>query len=490
MKTSPIPANAARMSFPPPTHLRSAGAGLSVSVSKPRLVPVIPETLYARTNDDVWIAYQTLGEGPVDLIVVNSWVSHLEIFWEQPRFVQMLNAFAKGARVINFDKRGTGLSDRISGVPDFEDRMDDIRAVLDAAGSERATLFGWGEGAALATLFAATHPERAAGLILSGGNARMTWAPDYPWGLTEDVWTKEHARIPEIWGKEKFGREWAEMSFLLGPNDPDDPELFRWAARWARYSAAPGDMLAFDRVWARTDVRDILPTIQVPTSVIHRQGDDPGEAEYVASRIPGAELLSLPGAHRVVWMGDLDELDEAVHAFLGSIQHEQAAFDRVLATVLFTDIVDSTSQSAAMGDQAWGKVQDAHDQIVRAQLARFRGREIRTMGDGFLATFDGPARAVRCAQSITAAVRPLGIEIRAGLHTGEIELVGDDISGLAVAIGARVGALAGASQILVSSTVRDLVVGSDINLEDRGSHSLKGVPGEWELYEVGRNQPL
>jgi class 3 adenylate cyclase len=372
-------------------------------------VAVIPETLYARTSDDVWIAYQTLGDGPVDLILVSSWVSHLEIFWEQPRFVQMLSSLAKGARVINFDKRGTGLSDRISGVPDFEDRMDDIRAVLDAAGSERATLFGWGEGAALAALFAATHPERAAGLILSGGNARMTWAADYPWGMTEDVWTREHARIPQIWGREKFGREWAEMSFLLGSNEPDDPELFRWAAKWARYSAAPGDMLAFDRV---------------------------------------------------------------------------------LATVLFTDIVDSTSQSAAMGDQAWGKVQDAHDQIVRAQLARFRGREIRTMGDGFLATFDGPARAVRCAQSITAAVRPLGIEIRAGLHTGEIELVGDDISGLAVAIGARVGALAGASQILVSSTVRDLVVGSDINLEDRGLHSLKGVPGEWQLYEVGRNQAL
>jgi class 3 adenylate cyclase len=448
---------------------------------------VTPETLYAKTSDDVWIAYQTLGEGPVDLIVVFAWVSHLEVYWEQPRIARMLGSFAKDARVITFDKRGTGLSDRISRVPDLEARMDDIRAVMDAVGSERATLFGMGDGAALAALFAATYPERSAGLILYGGNARMTWAPDYPWGLTEDAWIREHARIPEIWGRERYGREWAEISLLLERGDPDDPELFRWAAKWARYSAAPGDMLAFDHMWAHTDVRDILPAIQVPATVIHGERRDPGEAEYVASRIPGAKLHALSGARRVAWMSDLDELSEAVHTFLGSIQHEQAAFDRLLATVLFTDIVDSTSQSAAMGDQAWGRVQDGHDRIVRAQLARFHGREIRKMGDGFLATFDGPGRAVRCAQAIAAAVPELGIEIRAGLHTGEIELADGDISGLAVAIGARVGALAGASEILVSSTVRDLVVGSGINLEDRGAHALKGVPDEWHLYAVTAN---
>src|SRR4029077_11314717 len=401
-----------------------------------------PETLYAKTTDDVWIAYQILGDAPVDLIVVNAWVSHLEVDWEQPRIAQMLRSFGNDARVIVFDKRGTGLSDRISRVPDLEARMDDIRAVMDAAGSTRATLLGLGDGAALAALFAATYPERSAGLILFEGNARMTWAPDYPWGLPEDVWIREHARIPEIWGRELYGREWAEMSLLLERNEPDDPELFRWAAKWARYSAAPGDMLAFDHMWAHTDVRDILPAIQVPTSVIHKRGGDPGEAEYVASRIPGAKLVPLDGARRVAWMSDLDELSGAVHAFLGSIQHEQAAFDRLLATVLFTDIVESTSQSAALGDQAWGKVQDEHDRIVRAQLARFRGREIRKMGDGFLATFDGPGRAVRCAQAIVAAVNPLGIEVRAGLHTGEIELTDGDIAGLAVAIGARVGALA------------------------------------------------
>jgi class 3 adenylate cyclase len=307
--------------------------------------------------------------------------------------------------------------------------------------------------------------------------------------LTEDEWIKDHARIPEIWGSERHAREWAEMSLLLGPHDADDPELLRWAAKWARYSAAPGDMLAFDQMWAQTDVRDILPVIQVPTSVFHGESDEAGEAEYVASKIAGAKLLPLRGAHGVAWMGDLDALNEAVRGVLASVRHEQAAFDRVLATVLFTDIVDSTSQSAAMGDRAWSEVQGAHDQVVRALLARFRGREIRRMGDGFLATFDGPGRAVRCAQALTEAVRPLGIEIRAGLHTGEIELAGDDVAGLAVAIGARVGALAGASEVLVSSTVKDLVVGSGIELEDRGAYSLKGVPEEWNLYAVERADP-
>jgi class 3 adenylate cyclase len=448
---------------------------------------VIPETLYAETNDGVWVAYQTLGEGPVDLVVVHEWVSHLEVFWEQPLIAQMITSLAKGARVITFDKRGTGLSDRISKVPDLEARMDDIRAVMVSAESERATLLGLGDGAALAALFAATYPERSAGLILYGGNARMRWAPDYPWGLAEDVWIKEHKRIPEIWGREQYGREWSEMSLLLDPGEPDDPELFRWAARWARYSAAPGDMLVFDHMWAHTDVREILPSIQVPTTVVQWGDSDPGEAEYVASRIPGARLLRLPGARRVAWRSDLDELSGAVHGFLGSIQHEQAAFDRLLATVLFTDIVDSTSQSAAMGDEGWGKVQEGHDRIVRAQLARFRGREIRTMGDGFLATFDGPARAVRCAQAIIAAMPALGIEVRAGLHTGEIEFSDGDISGLAVAIGARVGAHAAAQEVLVSSTVKDLVVGSGISLRDRGTHELKGVPGGWHLFAVAPN---
>jgi class 3 adenylate cyclase/pimeloyl-ACP methyl ester carboxylesterase len=448
---------------------------------------VIPETLYAKTSDDVWIAYQVVGTGAVDLILVKSWVSHLEVYWEQPRYANMVRSLAKNARVIDFDKRGTGLSDRVSRVPDLEARMDDIRAVMDAAGSGRAVLFGWGDGAALAALFAATYPDRTAALILNGGGAKTAWSADYPWGMRNEDWLEEHERMPEIWGRERHAREWAEMSLLLGPHDADDPELLRWVAKWARYSAAPGNMLAFDRMWLETDVRDILPTIQVPTVVTCKEGVNSEEAGWVASRIPGARVLPLAGDHRVVWMGDLEELSGAVGAVMRSARDEDADFDRLLATVLFTDIVDSTSQSAAMGDHAWRSVQDGHDHIVRAQLARCRGREIRRMGDGFLATFDGPGRAVRCAQAISGAVRPLGIEIRAGLHTGEIRLAGEDIEGLAVAIGARVGALAGPSEVLVSSTVRDLVAGSGLELEDRGLHSLKGVPDEWRLFAVAAN---
>ncbi len=440
--------------------------------------------MYARTVDDVWIAYQVFGDVPRDLVLVNAWVSHLEIMWEQPRFRSMVEAFSQDARVINFDKRGTGLSDRISRVPDLEARMDDIRAVMDAAGSKRATLFGWGDGGALAALFAATYPERSAGLVLFDGNARMTWAPDYPWGLSEDDWNREHARIPTIWGTREHAREWAEMSWLMDSGDPDDPELLDWAARWARYSAAPGDMLVFDRMWAQTDVRNILSAIQVPTSVLYGEGKDPSQAEHVAAMISGAQVVGVKGGQGLVWAGDVDELRGAVGSFLASIRDEESAFDRVFATVMFTDIVDSTAQSAELGDQGWGKVQDAHDAVVRAQLARFNGREIRKMGDGFLATFDGPGRAVRCAQAISESVKPLGIEIRAGLHAGEIELVDGDIAGIAVAIGARVGALAGASEVLVSSTVRDLVAGSSIELEDRGTPTLKGVPGEWQVYAV------
>jgi class 3 adenylate cyclase len=448
---------------------------------------VIPEILYAKTSDDVWIAYQVVGAGAVDLIIVKSWVSHLEVYWEQPRYATMVHNLAKDARVIDFDKRGTGLSDRVSQVPDLEARMDDIRAVMDAAGSSRAVLFGWGDGAALAALFAATYPHRTAGLILNGGSAKTAWSADYPWGLRHEDWIRDHARMPEIWGSERHAREWAEMSLLLGSHDADDPELLRWAAKWARYSAAPGDMLAFDRMWLETDVREILSTIQVPTVVTCKEGVNSEEAKWVASRIPRARLLPLAGGHRVVWMGDPDELSEAVGAVMRSVRDEDADFDRLLATVMFTDIVDSTSQSAAMGDHAWRTVQEGHDQIVRAQLARCRGREIRRMGDGFLATFDGPGRAVRCAQAISGAVRPLGIEIRAGLHTGEIQLAGDDIEGLAVAIGARVGALAGPSEVLVSSTVKDLVAGSGLTLEDRGLHALKGVPDEWRLFAVAAN---
>jgi class 3 adenylate cyclase len=274
------------------------------------------------------------------------------------------------------------------------------------------------------------------------------------------------------------------MSWLIDSGAPDDPELLEWAARWARYSAAPGDMLMFDQMWAQTDVRDILPAIQVPTSVLYRDGGDRSEAEHVAAMIPGAQLVGVKGGRRLVWTGDIDQLREALASFLASIRSDQAAFDRVFATVMFTDIVDSTAQSAELGDLAWGELQDRHDRVVRAQLARFRGREIKKMGDGFLATFDGPGRAVRCAQAIAEGVKPLGIEIRAGLHAGEIDLADGDVAGIVVATAARVGALAAANEVLVSSTIKDLVAGSSIGLEDRGTHVLKGVPGEWRLYAV------
>jgi class 3 adenylate cyclase len=274
------------------------------------------------------------------------------------------------------------------------------------------------------------------------------------------------------------------MSWLVDAGAPAEPELLEWAARWARYSAAPGDMLMFDRMWAQTDVRNILPAIQVPTSVLYAEGSDPSQAEHVAAMISGAQLVGVKGGRGLVWSGDIDELAGAVGSFLASIRNEESAFDRVFATVMFTDIVNSTAQSAALGDEGWRNVQDAHDAVVRAQLARFNGKEIRKMGDGFLATFDGPGRAVRCALAISEGVKTLGIEIRAGLHAGEIELVDDDIAGIAVAIGARVGALATASEVLVSSTIKDLVTGSSLELEDRGTHTLKGVPGEWRLYAV------
>jgi class 3 adenylate cyclase len=326
--------------------------------------------------------------------------------------------------------------------------------------------------------------------VLFDGSARMIWARDYPWGLPKEVWDREHARIPTIWGTVEHAREWAELSWLIDAGAPDDPELLEWAARWARYSAAPGDMLMFDLMWASTDVRNILPAIQVPTSVLYGEGSDPSQAEHVAGMISGAELVGVKGGKRLVWAGDVDELRSAVGSFLASIRNEASSFDRVFATVLFTDIVNSTAQSAALGDTGWRKVQDAHDAVVRAQLARFHGREIRTKGDCFLATFDGPGRAVRCAQAISESVKPLGIEIRAGLHAGEIELVDDDIAGVAVAIGARIGALATGSEVLVSSTVRDLITGSSIELEDRGTHTLKGVPGTWQLFAVAASGRL
>jgi class 3 adenylate cyclase len=358
--------------------------------------------------------------------------------------------------------------------------MDDIRAVMDAAGSERAFLFGIESGAALCFTFAATHPQRAAGVIVHGPTVRGMAADDYPTWSAEDF-EEWYAKIEEGWGTPAFVREMCET---LSPSLATDDALVDAFGKLIRLSASPGDAIARDRAVQETDVRHILPTIQVPTLVLHRTGDrlEPvGAGRYVAAHTPGARFIELEGEDHIF---PLDDLVPHIGAFIGSLRSEQAAFDRILATVLFTDIVDSTAQAAAVGDTRWREIRSQHDQIVRSQLARYRGREIKTMGDGFLATFDGPARGIHAAQSIAGAMRPLGIEVRAGLHTGEIALEGDDVSGLGVAIGARVGAKAGPSEVLVSQTVKDLVAGSGLTFADAGEHELKGVPERWHLYRV------
>jgi class 3 adenylate cyclase/alpha-beta hydrolase superfamily lysophospholipase len=441
-----------------------------------------PETCYARAADGIHVGFQVVGSGSVDIVFVPYDYSNIEASWDFPPFVSFVKELGTVGRVILFDRRGAGTSDRswAGDAATIEAQMDDIRAVMDAAGSERAFLFGIESGAALCFTFAATHPERAAGVIVHGPTVRGMAADDYPTWSAEDF-EEWYAKIEEGWGTPAFVREMCET---LSPSLATDDALVDAFGKLIRLSASPGDAIARDRAVQETDVRHILPTIQVPTLVLHRTGDrlEPVEAgRYVAAHTPGARFVELEGEDHIF---PLDDLVPHIRAFIGSLRSEQEGFDRVLATVLFTDIVDSTAQAAAVGDARWRDIRSRHDQIVRSQLARYRGREIKTMGDGFLATFDGPARGVHAAQGIAGAMRPLEIEIRAGLHTGEIALDGDDVSGLGVAIGARVGALAGPSQVLVSQTVKDLVAGSGLVFEDAGEHELKGVPDRWRLYRV------
>ena len=444
----------------------------------------IPETRYAKTADGVHIAYQVLGEGPVDVVFANSaYISNVEIGWEWDETRSMFHWLASRGRLVLFDRRGTGLSDSVSGesLPTLEARMDDIRAVMDAASSERAFLFGIESGASLCFTFAATHPHRTSGVIVQAPMVRGTPAPDYPASWSREMYEEYFERVEHAWGTDAFVREVVEM---LSPSLLHDETAVRAYGRQLRLSASPGDAIARDRAVMETDVRHILPSVQAPTLVLHRTGDrmtKVDEGRYTAEHTPGARIVELPGDDHLY---PLDDLVPHIAAFVESLRIEQADFDRVLATVLFTDVVDSTVQAAALGDAGWRDVRARHDQIVRSQIARYRGREIKTMGDGFLATFDGPARGVRCAQAVAAAVGPLGIEIRAGLHTGEVAIEGDDVAGLGVVIGARVGALAGPSQVLVSQTVKDLVAGSGLTFEDAGEHELKGVPDRWRLYRV------
>ena len=426
-----------------------------------------PETRYARSGD-LHIAYQTVGDGPQDLVFVHGWISHIEHVWEEPSVARFFSRLASFTRLILLDKRGTGMSDPVplDRLPTLEDRMDDVRAVMDAAGSQRATLFGTSEAGALNLMFAATYPDRTAALILLNSYARIAWAPDYPWGIPADAAGELLKSIEAGWGQ--------GVAFeALVASQANDPAQRAWWARYQRLAASPGAAVTLLRRAYDTDARSVLSAIRVPTLVLHRAGDPfsgPEHGRYLAEHIPGARYVELSGADHLLFAEDADRVVR----------------ERVLATVLFADIVDSTARAAAVGDRRWRDVLDRYYAAVRLELARFRGRELDTAGDGVFASFDGPARAIRCGVAIARAVRPLDLAVRVGLHTGECEVIGDKVGGIAVHIGARVAAQARADEVLVSSTVRDLVAGSGIEFDDRGVQALKGVPGEWRLFGVRR----
>ena len=436
-------------------------------------------TRYTKSGD-VHVAYRTLGTGPIDLVVLGQWFSNVEIEREVPPLARFNDRLASFGRVILFDKRGVGLSDPVpaSALPPIEEWMDDLRAVMDAVGSDRASVVAGMAGGFMATVFAATHPDRTTSLVLVDAFARFNRTDGYPWGSSPDMTAGRLAAIESGWGQ-------GTMLPLFAPELADDLALRESWGRYERHSVSPGTALAMVRMIDATDVRAVLPAIRVPTLVIAR-ADGPVPAEhgrYLADQIPGATYTELSGRNTLIWSGDQDALITEIQGFITGVRPPPNA-DRVLATVMFTDIVGSTDTAAALGDARWRDTLAEHDRLIRRQLDRFRGREIRTTGDGFLAVFDGPARAIRCAEAIHVTLRPADISVRAGLHTGEIDLVGEDVGGIAVHIAARVSAHAGAGEVLVSSTVKDLVVGSGITFEDRGTHELKGVPGRWQLCSV------
>lgn len=441
-----------------------------------------PEVSYVR-NGDVSLAYQVVGSGSHDLLLVSGFVSNLEYAWEYPSLSRFLSGLAEMSRLILTDRRGSGLSDRFREAPPQETMLRDLEMVLDEVGSAKATLFGLWDGCETSILFAATHPERVSSLILFTASAAQKPAEDYPWAWSDEYWEEWLASIRDGWGT----RAWVvKNARWMGPGMLDSPdELERWIA-YTRLAASPSSAEAVMRNSSDTDIRGILPFVRTPTLVLHRVGDqiEPIEAgRYVAARMPDARLVELPGDDGIPWIGDTDAVLHEIRTFLGeSVQHPSS--HRRLATILFTDIVGSTQRAAMLGDAGWGELLGEHHRRVREGLERFEGVEIDTAGDGFLVTFDGPARAVRCARAIGERVRDLGIEIRAGVHVGEIEHVAKDIRGIAVHIGARVASLAGPGEILVSSTVRDLVAGSGLRFEDAGEHDLKGVPEPWHLYRV------
>ena len=439
-----------------------------------------PETRYAKSGD-INIAYQVVGSGPRDLVLVPGWVSNLDVSWEEPTLARFLSRLASFSRLIVFDKRGTGLSDRVAEMPTLEVRMDDVRAVMDAVGSVRAALYGYSEGGAMCALFAVTYPTRTSALIMGGAYARLTRTPDYPWGPTAEQFEATVEQIEREWG----GPVGVDMR---APSMAKDERFRQWWGRLLRGSASPAGGAALMRMSAHLDIRHILPSIRVPTLIMHSINDqiiDVEASRYMAERIPGAKLVELSGVDHSPYLSDAEVITDEIEEFLTGVRTRSEP-DRVLATVLFTDIVGATENAANLGDRRWHDLLDAHHALVRRELASFRGREIDTAGDGFLAAFDGPARAVRCACAISNGVHSLGIEVRAGVHTGECEVMGDKLGGIAVHIGARVAALAGPGEVLVSSTVKDLVAGSGLSFQDWGTRPLKGVPGDWHLYVVER----
>ena len=435
-----------------------------------------PEIRYTQSGD-VSIAYAINGEGPIDIVFVHGYISNLEVEWEDPGHIAFFTNLGSAARVTRFDRRGSGLSDRVRDVPTLETRMDDLRAVMDAAGLPRAVLVATFEAAAMAMLFAATYPERVAGLVLFYPLAKGVWAPDYPFAPTLEDYKLEFEEIRTKWGHADQAKAFVHRA---APSLANDLKFELWATRMFRQGASPGAALALRRMVMSVDVRDVLASIHVPTLVVHT-GVEREESAYVAERIPGARRLELNGRERVFWLaeGFPDAIVEFARTAWGESEPET-----LLATVLFTDIVGSTARAAELGDVIWGDLVSRHHSLVRSQLDRYRGRELDTAGDGFFATFDGPIRAIRCAFAVRTALRDLGLEIRVGLHTGECQLVGEKPGGIAVNIGARVAAEAQPGEVLVSQTVKDLVAGSGITFEDRGIAALKGVPGEWRLYAV------
>ena len=443
------------------------------------------KTRYAR-NGDLHIAYQVVGGGPLDLVFIPGFVSHVEWFWENPAWEQIFTRLSVFSRLILWDKRGVGLSDPVASVPTLEERVSDLEAVLQAVGSERIAIFGISEGGPMGLLYAAMHPERVSAVVLYGASPCFVATDEWAWGWSPTEYRRILDEVEADWGD-------GALLSTLAPGLAGNEVAREIFGRFQRMAASPAMAVASLECMRHLDCRAILPVVRVPTLVLHRTGDRfiPVEAgRYLAASIPGAVLAEFPGEdHQIsVLAGEVGPILDEVERFLtGEISRPET--DRVLATVLFTDIVDSTRRASELGDAAWRSLLDRHDAAVRRQLERFRGREVKVTGDGFVATFDGPARAIQCAQSITAAVRPLGLEVRAGLHTGEIEMREEDIAGVAVHIGARVAALAGPGEVLVSGSVPPLVVGSGLSFEDRGTQQLKGVDGEWRVFASPPRSP-